>query len=161
MRKPNHNDYWSLNSWGTDQPPVNADAIIQAANLMIDQYYADNPDADDFEFDEFKFSLWERFCSYDRIGDTVAEYLDSEPDGTSDEAIRDTFKKLLSIPERIRAARQAKGYTQRQLGELMGYEGRSGETVVQNWEYGKRPVPLEKIRALAATLGLTLDDLIP
>lgn len=77
------------------------------------------------------------------------------------ETIRGAFKKPLSIPERIRAARQAKGYTQRQLGELMGYEGRTGETTVQRWESGSRPVPIEKIRALAATLGLTLDDLIP
>lgn len=160
MRKPNHNDYWSIKSWGSEQPPVNADAIIQAANLMIDQYYADNPEAEDYEFDEFKFFLWERFSAYGNIGDVTAEYPDDEPDPMSEKANKDTFRELLTIPERIRAARQAKGLTQRKLGELLGYSKASSERTVQRWEAGQY-VPIEKIRALAAILGLTIDDLIP
>ena len=65
------------------------------------------------------------------------------------------------IPATIRAARQAKGLTQRKLGELCGYSDRSGERVVQLWEAGKQPVPMNKLRVLAKALDLTLDDLIP
>ena len=68
---------------------------------------------------------------------------------------------MKNIPDTIKAARLRAGYSQKELGEKMGYEGRSAEVTVQRWESGARPVPLEKIRALAAALNLTLDDLIP
>lgn len=65
------------------------------------------------------------------------------------------------IPAKIKATRQAKGLTQQQLGEMLGYTGESARVALQQWESGRRPVPLEKIRPLAAALNLTLDDLIP
>lgn len=68
---------------------------------------------------------------------------------------------MKDIPAIIKAARIRCGYTQQELGEKMGYEGRSAEVTVQRWESGSRPVPIDKIRALAAALNLTLDDLIP
>ena len=68
---------------------------------------------------------------------------------------------MKDIPAIIKAARIKCGYTQRELGEKLEYEGRSAEVTVQRWESGARPVPLEKIRALASALNLTLDDLIP
>lgn len=67
----------------------------------------------------------------------------------------------MTIPETIKQARKDAGLTQKQLGIACGYEGRSGETMVQSWEYGTRPVPLEKLRILATTLGIPLDSLIP
>lgn len=68
---------------------------------------------------------------------------------------------MKNIPDTIRAARMRAGMTQQELGEKMGYEGASAPVAVRQWESGRRPVPLEKIRALAAALNLTLDDLIP
>lgn len=68
---------------------------------------------------------------------------------------------MKDIPAAIKAARIRCSYTQRELGEKMGYAGKSAEVTVARWESGTRPVPLEKIRPLAAALGLTLDDLIP
>ena len=68
---------------------------------------------------------------------------------------------MKDIPAIIKAARITAGMTQKELGEHMGYIGRSAEVTVQRWENGTRPVPLEKIRALANALNLTLDDLIP
>ena len=68
---------------------------------------------------------------------------------------------MKNIPDTIRAARMRAGMTQQDLGEKMGYEGLSAQVSVRRWESGARPVPLEKIRALAAALNLTLDDLIP
>ena len=65
------------------------------------------------------------------------------------------------IPAIIKAARIRAGMTQQELGEKMGYEGASAPVAVRQWESGRRPVPLEKIRALATALNLTLDDLIP
>lgn len=61
----------------------------------------------------------------------------------------------------IRECRTAAGLTQRQLGEACGYEGRSAETTVQNWEKDKQPVPLDRLRRLAVALGVPLDSLIP
>ena len=68
---------------------------------------------------------------------------------------------MRNIPDTIKAARIRAGMTQQELGEHLGYEGASAPVAVRQWESGRRPVPLEKIRALAAALNLTLDDLIP
>ena len=68
---------------------------------------------------------------------------------------------MKDIPAIIKAARLRCGYTQQELGEKMGYEGRSACVTVGRWESDDRPVPLDKIRPLAAALNLTLDDLIP
>ena len=65
------------------------------------------------------------------------------------------------IGDFIREKRKEMRLTQRKLGELMGYEGRTAETVVQNWEYGKQPVPITKLRRLAEILEVNLDELIP
>ena len=64
--------------------------------------------------------------------------------------------------EVIRTARQAKGLSQAQLGVLCGYEGRkAAENMVQRWEYGTKPVPIDRLRRLCAALDLPLDALIP
>ena len=68
---------------------------------------------------------------------------------------------MRDIPATIKAARIRAGMTQQELGEKMGYEGVTAQVSVRRWESGLRPVPLERIRALAAALNLTLDDLIP
>lgn len=67
----------------------------------------------------------------------------------------------MTIPEVIRTNRIALKLTQRQLGEACGYKVKSAERVVQLWEHGKQPVPLEKIRILATTLQIPIDSLIP
>lgn len=68
---------------------------------------------------------------------------------------------MKDIPAIIKAARLRAGMTQQELGEHLGYTGASAPVAVRQWESGRRPVPIEKIRALAAALNLTLDDLIP
>lgn len=68
---------------------------------------------------------------------------------------------MKDIPAIIKAARIRCGYTQQQLGEMLGYTGEYAQVSVRRWELGSKPVPLEKIRPLAAALNLTLDDLIP
>ena len=61
----------------------------------------------------------------------------------------------------IRTRRLDMPYTQRQLGELCGYEGRTAERMVQQWEQGSRPVPADRLRRLAKALDLPLEALIP
>ncbi len=61
----------------------------------------------------------------------------------------------------IRTRRLDMPYTQRQLGELCGYEGRTAERMVQQWEQGSRPVPADRLRRLAKALELPLEELIP
>ena len=61
----------------------------------------------------------------------------------------------------IRTRRLDMPYTQRQLGELCGYEGRTAERMVQQWEQGRRPVPADRLRRLAKALELPLEALIP
>ena len=70
---------------------------------------------------------------------------------------------MKDIPAIIKAARIRCGYTQQELGEKLGYEGSAeGQArVIRAIESGKRGVPIDKIRPLAAALNLTLDDLIP
>ena len=68
---------------------------------------------------------------------------------------------MKNIPAIIKAARIRCGYTQQELGEKLGYSGDGAQVTVRRWESSTRPVPLDKIRPLAAALNLTLDDLIP
>ena len=61
----------------------------------------------------------------------------------------------------IRTRRIILGYTLRQLGEMCGYQGRTAERMVQQWEQGSRPVPADRLRRLAKALQLPLEALIP
>ena len=63
--------------------------------------------------------------------------------------------------EYIKSCRIKAGLSQQKLGELLGYTGRSALVTVQRWESNTRPVPIEKLRALAKALNIPLDSLIP
>lgn len=63
----------------------------------------------------------------------------------------------MPIPQTIIQARHALGLTQQQLADACGVTRRA----VQNWEYGRRFVPVDKLRIVAKTLRLRLDDLVP
>ena len=84
---------------------------------------------------------------------------------TNDAIVYNTLMRSVTamkdIPATIKAARIRAGMTQQELGEKMGYEGVTAQVSIRRWESGSRPVPIERIRALAAALNLTLDDLIP
>ena len=61
---------------------------------------------------------------------------------------------------RIRAAREAAGLTQKQLGEAAGLESITAQPFVASWEAGTRPIPRGKIRLVAEALGINPTDLI-
>jgi len=67
----------------------------------------------------------------------------------------------MTIGERIKAARKEKKLTQKRLGELLGYTGRSAELMVQHWERGRRQVPIEVVKPMSKILDIPLEDLIP
>ena len=66
-----------------------------------------------------------------------------------------------NIPETIKEARNKKALTQLEVGTSCGYSGEIGRVTVARWEAGSRPVPLDKLRILAKTLGIKGLDLIP
>ena len=47
------------------------------------------------------------------------------------------------------------------LGELCGYEGKTAENMIQQMEYNRIPVPVDRLRRLAKALELPLEALIP
>ena len=55
--------YWTLESWGDQDPPENADEIIEIANAAIDRFIDDNPDADDDMIAAFSEQLWNEYCT--------------------------------------------------------------------------------------------------
>ena len=65
-----------------------------------------------------------------------------------------------SIPKIIRAARLAAGLTQKQLGERVGYTGRTAQPFVASWEAGTRPIPRDKIQLVAEALHIEPTELI-
>lgn len=67
----------------------------------------------------------------------------------------------MTVGEKIRDARESKSFTQRQVGEGCGFSGRKAQIYVARWEAGTRPVPQDKIKALAHLLGIPLEQLIP
>ena len=70
-------------------------------------------------------------------------------------------KIMYPLAAQLRAARIAAGLTQKQLGLACGYIESSAERTVQHWESGKQSPPLDKLRALADALHVSLDYLIP
>ena len=68
---------------------------------------------------------------------------------------------VISIPEIIRLGREQIGLSQRELGIKLGYSAEHAQRYISNWESGKRPVPLDKLRSLAKALNIPLDFLIP
>lgn len=63
--------------------------------------------------------------------------------------------------EELRERRTSIGFTQRGLAEALGYEGRAGECTVQNWEYGKQPIPVKHYRQISKLLRVPLEEMIP
>ena len=59
-----------------------------------------------------------------------------------------------SAPALIRSARLAINLTQQQLGEQIGYTGRTAELTIQAIESGRRKAPRDKVKALAELLHL-------
>ena len=60
----------------------------------------------------------------------------------------------MTASKEIKAARIALGLTQQQLGERIGYTGRTAELTIQAIESGRRKVPRDKVKALANPLNL-------
>lgn len=67
----------------------------------------------------------------------------------------------MTIPEKIKSARQQVGLTQQQLGEACGYGGDTAQVTVRRWENGRLDIPVRKLRTVAKLLKLSLEDLIP
>ena len=63
--------------------------------------------------------------------------------------------------EEFKKARIIKKLTQRQLGEMLGFKGRSAEVMIQRWEYGDRGIPVKYFRQLSEILEVPLDKFIP
>lgn len=64
---------------------------------------------------------------------------------------------MSTVGERIRAARKAKGMTQRELGERTGYTSRS---TIAKIEAGVNDIPRSQVAAFAEALGCTVAYLM-
>ena len=65
--------------------------------------------------------------------------------------------KTLCICERIKVARQTRGLTLQDVGDVIGIDGRH----VQAWEAGRRNPGTKHLAKLAEVLGLEIADLLP
>jgi transcriptional regulator with XRE-family HTH domain len=66
----------------------------------------------------------------------------------------------MTTGEEIKACRLAAGLTQKQLGEAAGYTEITAQPFVASWEAGTRPIPRDKIRAVAKALNIEPAELI-
>ena len=55
--------FWTLDSWGSDYPPENADEIIGAANEKITEFVKEYSWKNLWEIEQFRENLWENYCS--------------------------------------------------------------------------------------------------
>ena len=60
----------------------------------------------------------------------------------------------MTASKEIKAARIAMGLTQQQLGERIGYTGRTAELTIQAIESGRRKAPRDKVKVLAELLSI-------
>ena len=65
--------------------------------------------------------------------------------------------KTLCICERIKVARQTRGLTLQDVGDVLGIDGRH----VHAWEAGRRNPGPKHLAKLAEVLGLQVTDLLP
>lgn len=63
--------------------------------------------------------------------------------------------------EEFKKARIRAQITQQQLGEMLGYKGRSAGNTVQKWEYDYQPIPTKHWKKLSKILRLPLDAFLP
>ena len=69
--------------------------------------------------------------------------------------------QYLDTPSIVRTGRIECSMTQQQLGELCGYSGALAQVQVAEWESGRRPIPRDKIKTIAKTLGIPIGQLLP
>ena len=63
---------------------------------------------------------------------------------------------MMTFAEKIKAARKAEGYSQRDLAERAGLHYRT----IQNWESGRLPKSLDPVFRVAQVLGTTPESLL-
>lgn len=61
----------------------------------------------------------------------------------------------------LKRLRISKQLTQKHLGEMLGYKGRSAENTIQKWEYDSQPIPTKYWKSLSKILGVKLDVFLP
>ena len=66
----------------------------------------------------------------------------------------------MTTAEEVKTARLALGLTQQQLGERIGYTGRTAELTIQAIESGRRKVPRDKVKKLAELLSINPIQLL-
>lgn len=62
--------------------------------------------------------------------------------------------------ERIRIARHAAGMTQAELAKAIGITTKWGQSIVAQYEMGRRPIPRKRLLLAAEVLGLAVEELI-
>ena len=67
----------------------------------------------------------------------------------------------MTIPDLIRSARLSAKLTQVKLGEMVGYTGTTAQVQIAQWEAGTRPIPRDKLKAVALILKIPLETLLP
>lgn len=66
-----------------------------------------------------------------------------------------------NVATTLRAARKAKGMTQQALGDACGYKPSAARMIVSKWEAGAQPIPVAKIKKIAALLDISPAELLP
>lgn len=61
------NYLWTIDSWGSEYPPENADEIINEANDLIVQFAKKRKWNYEYEIERYADQLWERFCSTGKV----------------------------------------------------------------------------------------------
>lgn len=69
-----NNYYWTVENWGDEYPPENAERIAEYANELIDDFIDENPGADDDAISNYSARLWDRYC----CGDLEKEIINYE-----------------------------------------------------------------------------------
>lgn len=64
---------------------------------------------------------------------------------------------LESLTAPLKAAREAQGLSQREVGELMGIAPSAAQGAIGRWETGQREPSASNLAAWAAALGMTLE----
>ena len=65
------------------------------------------------------------------------------------------------IGEELKRYRLNAFITQKHLGELLGFHGRTAERIIQRWEHGDINIPLKHFRKLHELIGIPYEKMVP
>lgn len=126
---------WTIDAWGNEYPPENAEEILAIANGLIEDYAETHNEEDT---DEYSMKLWEYYCYSDVFGGEKAEALLASAVINASGKIIDYRAAAGLMDDEIREDLHAQLAPCTEQEFFSAYEKAHAEKFGEEWELSKR-----------------------